>query len=159
MNKISIILITISLVLVGCKQQPKEDNVSKINEVEASKPYAKTSQKSNDWMQEIKLNGRAKWKANPETNIGVAKMQSIFTSNSPKELKDFHLIAEELNMHKNYVIQECTMKGASHDNLHIWLLPLIEEIEALKKAGTVAEAHEIYTNIELSVNAYSLYFE
>ncbi|KAA3622312.1 MAG: hypothetical protein DWP94_08560 [Flavobacterium sp.] len=159
MNKISIILIAISILLAGCKKQPKENNPLEINEVEVSRPHAKISQKSNDWKQEIKLDGVDKWKANPETNIGVAKMQSVFTSNSPKELKDYQLIAEELNVHKNYVIQECTMKGASHDNLHIWLLPLIEEIEALKKANTVSDAHEIYKKIELSVNAYSIYFE
>ena len=79
--------------------------------------------------------------------------------NNPKELNDYHTIADALNEEKNYVIKECTMKGSSHDNLHVWLLPLIEKIDALKEANTLAEAQHIYKSIEQNVNAYNDYFE
>ena len=51
------------------------------------------------------------------------------------------------------------MKGAPHDNLHVWLLPLIEKIEALSESKTVEEASKLKESIVENVNAYSNYFE
>lgn len=51
------------------------------------------------------------------------------------------------------------MKGPSHDNLHVWLLPLIEKIDALEETKTLDEAQRIYKSIEQNVNAYDEYFE
>jgi ABC-type Zn2+ transport system substrate-binding protein/surface adhesin len=51
------------------------------------------------------------------------------------------------------------MKGPSHDNLHLWLLPLIGKINALKEAESLAKAQHIYKSIEQNVSAYDNYFE
>jgi ABC-type Zn2+ transport system substrate-binding protein/surface adhesin len=51
------------------------------------------------------------------------------------------------------------MKEPSHDNLHVWLLPLIDKIDALKEAKTIEEAQQIYISIEQNLNAYNTYFE
>lgn len=159
MNKIIITLIAVSLLFTGCKDRPKESNVTKKNETEHTEQHTESNTVGNDWMQEIKTNDGAKWIANPETNEGVVRMRSVLTTNNPKELNDYHTIADALNEEKNYVIKECTMKGSSHDNLHVWLLPLIEKIDALKEANTLAEAQHIYKSIEQNLNAYNDYFE
>tara|TARA_R100000353_G_scaffold52219_2_gene41554 strand:+ start:60508 stop:61032 length:525 start_codon:yes stop_codon:yes gene_type:complete len=159
MNKIIITLIAVSLLFTGCKDQPKESNATKKNETEHTEQHTESNAVGNDWMQEIKTNDGAKWIANPETNEGVVRMQSVLTISNPKDLNDYHTIADALNKEKNYVIKECTMKGPSHDNLHVWLLPLIEKIDALKEANTLAEAQHIYKSIEQNVNAYDDYFE
>ena len=110
-------------------------------------------------MQDIQLNDGSKWEANPETNEGVANMKSVIRASNPKELKDYHMVANVLNDEKNFVVKECTMKGPSHDNLHVWLHPLIEKIDALKEVKTLEEAQGIYKSIEENVNAYDYYFE
>ena len=144
MNKSTIAfkLVTLLLLFTSCKEESK--NSSTIN---------------NKWMQEIELNEGNKWTANPETNTGVAKMQEVLTTNTPKDLKDYYDIAEILNKEKNYIIKKCTMKGTSHDNLHMWLLPLIEKIDALKEVKTLDDALLIYKSIEQNINAYDMYFE
>lgn len=159
MNKLIIVLIAISLLFIGCKDQAKESNASKKNETEHTEQHTESKAVSNDWIQEIKMNNGAKWIANPETNEGVANMKSILTASNPKELKDYLMVANALNNEKNFVIKECTMKGPSHDNLHVWLLPLIEQIDALKEAKTLDEAKHIYKSIEQNVYAYNDYFE
>ncbi|MAO07844.1 MAG: hypothetical protein CL596_03940 [Alteromonas sp.] len=159
MNKIVIVLIAAALFFTGCKEQPKENTTIKNNEVEHTEHHTESNLVSNDWMHNIQLDNGAKWEANPETNQGVTKMKLAFAQNNPKDLKDYHELAETLNNDKNFVIKECTMKGPSHDNLHVWLLPLIDKIDALKEAKTLEEAQQIYKSIEQNVNAYDTYFE
>ena len=51
------------------------------------------------------------------------------------------------------------MKGDSHDNLHVWLLPLIAKIDALSEAKTIEDAAKLKQSIKENMNAYFDYFE
>lgn len=159
MNKIIILLATTLLFFVSCKDQSKESDATTTIETRHETEHTAGPAMANDWMSEIQLNDGSKWMANPETNEGVAKMQSLLKTSAPKNLTDYHTIADTLNHEKNYVIKECTMKGPSHENLHVWLLPLMEKIEALKDAKTLDEAQRIYKSIAQNVNAYTTYFQ
>ncbi|WP_142786120.1 hypothetical protein [Changchengzhania lutea] len=157
------VIFTFSLLaLVSCKdsknQETKMEKAEQSAEThndhqEASKVYA------NAWASEIQLNDGNKWQANAETNEGILKMQNSIETQTTSTLDAFHKLAEQLNDDKNYVIKNCTMKGASHDNLHVWLLPLMEKIEALSEAKTVEDASNLKRSIEENVNAYHTYFE
>ncbi len=152
------------LALVGCKdtkqQETKTETIEQpielINEghnEDTSNVYA------NVWTNNIELDNGSKWPANPETKEGVQNMQNMIKAQTTKTLDDYYKLAEQLNNDKNYVIKNCTMKGASHDNLHIWLLPLIDKIETLSQAKTLEEASKLKYSIEGNLNAYNDYFE
>ncbi len=51
------------------------------------------------------------------------------------------------------------MEGASHDNLHIWLLPLIAKIDALSEVKTIEDAAKIKLSIQKNINEYNTYFQ
>lgn len=159
MNKTIIIVIAVLLLFTACKDRSKESNATNNNQTEHREQQTESNAFGNDWMQEIKTNDGAKWIANPETNEGVLRMKTVLTTTKTKHLNDYHAMADALNKEKNYIVKECTMKGPSHDNLHLWLLPLIEKIEALKEANSLDQAQHIYMNIEQNVNAYDDYFE
>lgn len=113
----------------------------------------------NDWTSEMKTDNGTKWSANPETNEGVQKMQSLIKTATTESIADYHQLSEKLNAEKNYIVKNCTMKGASHDNLHVWLLPLMAKIEALSETTSLDEASKIKHSISENVNAYDDYFE
>lgn len=159
MKRTTLMLFAAALLIASCKDQPKENSTTETKKVEHTEQHSESAVIDNNWMNNIELNNGARWEANPETNEGVANMKSILTQSNPKELKDYHEIVNALNKEKNYVIKECSMKGPSHDNLHVWLLPLIEKIDALEEAKTLNEAIRIYKSIEQNVNAYDEYFE
>ncbi|WP_158840333.1 hypothetical protein [Polaribacter sp. L3A8] len=140
---LTIILIT----LVSCKDGKKEVSI------ETNGVY------SNTWVKEIKLNNGDKWLANSETNEGILKMKKSLKKASTNTLEEYYQLAEKLNNDKNYVIKNCSMKGDSHDNLHIWLLPLMAKIDALSKTKTTEDAAKLKQSIEDSINAYADYFE
>ncbi len=154
------------LVFVSCKDNKTRENDTKTDVFKESVEVTHqdhddktTNVYTNAWISKIELNNGSKWQANAETNEGIQKMKKNIKNQTTSTLDDYYTLADMLNDDKNYVIKNCTMKGASHDNLHVWLLPLIEKIEALSKANTLEEASKLKQSIEENVNAYSNYFE
>jgi len=111
------------------------------------------------WLTEIQLNDGARWDANMETTEGVLKMQQLLKSQTTTSIEDYNGLAERLNAAKNTVVAKCTMKGPSHNNLHVWLVPLIEKIDLLLKTESIEEASRIKNSIAQSLEAYNNYFQ
>ena len=120
---------------------------------------AETHAMGNAWVNEIKLNNGNKWEANLETTEGVDKMLNLVKSSDPKTVEDYHALASKLNEEKNYVVKKCTMEGPSHDNLHVFLHPLIEKIEALGKVSSTDEGAEVTASIKENLEGYYNYFQ
>lgn len=156
MKKLAISILLIATALTSCKNNEKEAKPNITTEVVQE---LETDILSTDWMQNIKLNNGAKWEANTETTDGVNKMQEALKTQTTITIDDYHQLASLLNENKNYVIKKCSMKGAPHDNLHVWLLPLIEKIDALSAVKTLENASKIKKSIEDNVNAYTTYFQ
>lgn len=151
--------------LLNCKNETK----SSINEPSNSEENFQNRQKKqrkkqgeeegDGWKHQIKLNKGEKWSANPETNEGVLKMQRLIKDSPKQTLEDYRKLATELNEVKNHIIKECTMEGASHDNLHIWLYPLIRRIDNLIAADNLSKANNITVKISEILNDYHSYFK
>lgn len=134
----------VSLALFACKNQTNADEAKFMDEA---------------WLDEIELNQNEPWNADLVTNNGVEKLKQVLDEFQTTSLKDYHQLANQLININNYIIDNCTMEGASHDNLHIWLQALLEKVSKLKQASSVAEAEELKASIEFSVNQYSTYFQ
>ena len=159
------VILTISLLaLISCKDSNNQNTKMETTEPSADIHNANHSEDAshvyaNAWMNEIELNNGRKWQANTETNEGIQKMKNSIKTQTINTLDDYYRLAEQLNNDKNYVVKNCTMKGASHDNLHVWLLPLMEKIEALSEVKTMENASKLKRSIEENINAYSNYFK
>lgn len=150
------------LALVSCKDTKKQEPVPTTEAVETAHEHAHEDVSTvydNSWTQSIELDNGTKWQANAETNEGVQKMQNSITSQKINTLQEYHELANQLNEDKNYVVKNCTMEGPSHDNLHIWLLPLMEKIKALSEAETVEDASKLKHSIEENITKYNTYFQ
>ena len=161
------LILTMSLLaLVGCKDNKKEESKTEMNTVEQPAEMKEehhdedvSNVYENAWTNEIEMNNGAKWQADSPTNEGVKKMQNTIKTIKTSTLDDYHKLAEQLNNDKNNVVKNCTMQGAPHDNLHVWLLPLMDKIEALSETETVEDASKIKQSIEDNINGYSNFFE
>lgn len=170
MKKSILSIAILALLFTSCNNSKKEtqnteqNNTEEVETVshdnhESHETHDAHSAISNNWMEEIQLDNGNKWVANEETNIGVEKMKDILKTQQTTTLEGYHQLAKELTEAKNYVIKECTMKGPSHDNLHVWLLPLMEKIDALSEVGNIEEASKIKNSIQENVEAYNRYFK
>ena len=167
MKKTLLSIAIIAFILSSCNNSKKvdqatEQNTQKETEIVSHENHEANQEENvlnNNWMNEIQLNNDSQWTANIETNEGVQKMKDILKTQTTSTIADYHKLASELTVAKNYVIKECTMKGPSHDNLHVWLLPLMEKIDALEESNTIEDASKIKQSIIENVNAYDNYFE
>ncbi len=153
----------ISIAFTSCNQTKKENTtikpVNKEHTVEKKSDQQENIKIDNYWLNDIKLNNGDKWEANIETTQGVDKMLELINTSKSKNVDDYLTLANALNDTKNNLVKACTMKGPSHDNLHIFLHPLIEKIDLLLKTKTMEEGLEITTSIQENLEPYQNYFK
>ncbi len=161
MKKTILATAIISAFLISCNETKH-----KHESTDASTPLsnheemaAETHTMDNAWVNEIKLDNGSKWEANLETTEGVDKMLDLVKSSNPKTVEDYQALASKLNEDKNFVVKKCTMEGPSHDNLHVFLHPLIEKINALGKVSTTDEGAEVTASIKENLEGYYNYFK
>ena len=102
---------------------------------------------------ELSLNNGERWEANPETNEGIRKMLAITSDYLNDRHGDLNVVHSELEAEFQTIIQECTMDGEAHDQLHHFLHPLQEKMAELQEGHDNAE--EIHSWLEM----YSDYFK
>ena len=158
MKKTILTIAIISAFFISCNET-KEKNENK-ETVEVHEHHGEEMVAiNNDWVNEIKLDNGNKWDANLDTTQGVDKMLDIIKTSELKTVEQYHTLATNLNEEKNFVVKKCTMEGPSHDNLHVFLHPLIEKIEALGKVSTPEEGSEITKSIKENLKGYYDYFK
>lgn len=161
-----LILILALTAFIGCKNNKEQDSLQKTESINHTVETVNNQDNNEDldvyyntWTKEIKTNNGDKWQANTETNDGVERMKGTIKLLKTNTLNDYHELAKKLNIDKNYVIKNCTMQGASHDNLHIWLLPLMEKIDVLSDIKNLEAAAKLKNSIEENITAYYTYFK
>ena len=161
MKKILIATLLFSIVFISCNESKKNNIETTVDEQQLEKEEINNKEYkiNNNWINDIELDDGIKWIANIETTQGVHAMLSELNKSNPKTVEDYISMANRLNVQKNLVIKKCTMKGASHDNLHIFLLPLIEKIDLLSEIKTTEEGTEVTASIKENLEAYTNYFK
>ncbi|MCM4172665.1 hypothetical protein DHD32_14330 [Arenibacter sp. TNZ] len=157
--KTKIILFAIlSLGYLSCKQAIKEDATSKETYI-TNGETEKVPHLNNDWVAEMALNNGIKWEANLETTSGIAAMSKMIAETKTLSLEDYRNLGNTFNEVKNTIVKECTMTGASHDNLHVFLHPLIQKIEILQNTTSTDEGAKIKESIKGQLKSYYTYFD
>ncbi len=143
------------IIMTGCRE--KETTVNSPSPV-TEKTVEHDQSQSVVWKKDIQLNQGTQWKANRETTEGILKMTRLLSQSSPSTPEEYRELGNALNEEKNLVIKRCTMKGPSHDNLHIYLQPLIGKIGELQEVNSAEKGELLISEIEEHLKAYHSYF-
>ncbi|MFD2916202.1 hypothetical protein [Psychroserpens luteus] len=107
----------------------------------------------------IKLNVDKKWIANVETHEGVLKMDSIISAFKSGNQTTYKTLGNNLSKQTSYIIKHCSMKGEPHDQLHVVLVPMLDEISILKEEEDEQKTQAALHNLEQLVDAYFKFFK
>lgn len=110
----------------------------------------------------LTLNNGQKWTADTATTVNVAHLSALadsFSTIAQPSLADYNQLGIGLNKATNKMISECRMQGADHDALHVWLEPVIQEVNDLKSVADTANAKKIFISLQQRMQAYGQYFE
>ena len=161
-GRMAVLLGATTIFLHSCKNNPNKQNSSsqsKPDQVQVEEPSPKVAISNDAWNHQIQLDRGSKWLANAETTSGVSKMRNAIIEFKGRSVSEYRALGDELNALKNTIVKECTMTGPSHDNLHMWLHPLIEKIEALQNIDSEASGVQMVQDIEQHLNGYHDFFE
>ena len=142
MNRLLTITIVIVAVLFSCHSCKKDT--------------AKTETQSVIQLEGLTLNSTEKWIANTETHIGMKRIDSILKNNTALDGKT---LGEVLSKQTSYIIKSCDMTGEAHDQLHIVLVPILEEITDIKETENSLVLEEKVTVLQGLIMTYFEYFK
>ena len=86
----------------------------------------------------------------------MKRIDSLLKNNSSFNGK---LLGEAISKQTSYIIKSCNMKGKAHDQLHLVLVPILEDVSELKESKDALKSKQIQNKLELRLQDYFKYFE
>ena len=106
----------------------------------------------------ISLNNGNPWKANPETTNGIENMKKKMASfNIDSNLNLYDNLVDDLTEEFLIILEKCTMKGESHDQLHNYLLPMKIMFKDLLNTN-IKERQKTFYKLSSHLENYKYFF-
>jgi len=104
----------------------------------------------------VPLNSGAKWKADEATKKNVEAMVQIISDSAYGDAAKRKELYTNLRAKIDTLVKECSMKGAGHDALHVWLEKVLKDLKELKDDD---EYSEVFTALKKDVENFYQSFE
>lgn len=114
---------------------------------------------SSETKTKLSLNDGKKWEVNAEMKPHVQNEIDLLATFLGQKDTDYKKLATALAQENDLLVQSCTMKGESHDELHKWLHPHMVLIKELGDSKNYADAEIIIEKLENSFQTYQSYFD
>ncbi|NMH87473.1 hypothetical protein [Flavivirga algicola] len=109
-------------------------------------------------LEELIFNEGKPWFVNNETHIGVTKMDVLIKNFNKSKDKNYSNLGELLSKQTSYIIKNCSMTGKSHDQLHIVLVPILNEISVLKEGKDNTIKKMALLKLQIYIDTYFKHF-
>lgn len=103
----------------------------------------------------IQLNNGEKWKVDENMMVYIHNMENEVVLFDTQKSKDYKTLANHLKKNIDLLTSNCTMKGQAHDELHKWLLPFIDLVDAFSKDNST----EHLIKIQQEFKIFNTYFQ
>ncbi len=109
----------------------------------------------------LHLNNGAKWMVDAATDNGINRMTEIVAVDVEEgRISHYAAIGEKLNLEIKRIFDECTLpKSEAHDQLHLFLMPLVKQARDLEEIEDEDTAMIMQKDILKYLNTYNTYFE
>ncbi len=150
MNSFKIVLLCLSILTVGCKNNSDGKIETEVSSVAQEHAHGD---------EEIQLNQGQKWKVDAEMLSIIRAMENDVASFKGSELAEYNSLSEKLKKNIDLLTSNCTMKGQAHDELHKWLLPYIDLVNAFSEAKGGADSEKLFQDVKNSFVTFNQYFQ
>ena len=141
----STLLATVILFLFSCNTKVKEEKVTEI----------KTEEHQHSESEVIQLNDGKKWKIDANMMLHIRNMEKDVINFDKDNDKNYTLLVNKLKINIDLLTSNCTMEGKAHDELHKWLVPYIELVDAFSNEKLANQ----FTEIQHSFKTFHQYFQ
>lgn len=152
MNKLFYLLIILVVLLYGCNNTAEQE----VSDTKESIPHA---EHEHDETKDIVLDNGEKWVVDAEMMIHIRNMEKDIEAFKTSEEKNYNVLASQLESNIELLTSNCTMEGQAHDELHKWLIPYIETVEAFSESTKDNGAAEQLEYIKKYFVTFNQYFK
>lgn len=100
-----------------------------------------------------------KWQMDAHTRQAMGQLRAALSSTELATAADAQALAATLQGHLDALVQGCTMTGAAHDQLHVFLVAFMPAVKALGNAPDPATARQQQDQLVAMVAQYDQHFE
>lgn len=177
MKNLMIVLVALSFIAIGCNKPP-EDTTDGTHEIvdqdihSSDHDESHTAESYDDHATDgdavphdhsgesgLVMNNGEKWEADEHTNKSVAKMHEMVEQFKMQKEKNYTELVANLKAETQNLVKGCTMDGAAHDQLHIWLNDYMKLIVKLSDDADSQGKEIALNNLAESLHHYSEYFK
>ena len=108
---------------------------------------------------ELVLDGSQKWQVDAHTRAVMTELRATLASATVTTAEDAAALSATVQGQLDRLIAGCTMTGAAHDELHVFLLAFLPEVSALKTDPNVHVASRRVEALRAHVAGYDEAFE
>ena len=106
----------------------------------------------------LELNHGERWEMDAHTRAMLEKMEAAFFAADHSKQAGLNSVGATLKAQMDELIAGCTMQGAAHDQLHVFLTGYIPTVDRLAEAGDYAAAREAAIQLKGHFETYKKYF-
>ena len=108
----------------------------------------------------LHLNNGEKWIVDTATSFGIKRMTDIVTTDVEEgRISHYAAMGGQLNIEIKRIFEECTIPPSeAHDQLHLFLLPLVKQARDLEEVEDETDAQIMQKDILKYLNSYHTYF-
>jgi hypothetical protein len=158
----TLLMAVIILSWAACNNQSESEEKTEPGKTETHDKHANDGHHESTNENKLQLNNGKKWPADFETTKGVAELTRKvvdFKEHFPEPaVDDYRTLAKSLKMTLNEIFDKCSMTGPAHDELHKFLVPVIEYVKTLN-GDDPAGSTEAFGNLEKQLTLFGEYFE
>ncbi len=168
MNKVFIVLFA-AAVMVGCKKADHQHEQASTEATENHEGHNHAEHADERPIEEhaeaklnttsISLDDGKKWKVNPEMKPFIEGGEKILSEYISKNNTNFAELGTKLTKENEQLVKSCTMKGKSHEELHVWLVPHLKLVEELAQTKDLEKGKQMSAALERSYLTYHQFFE
>ena len=86
-------------------------------------------------------------------------MASIIKAYKSNTKDNYINLGDKLSKQTSFIIKSCNMTGEAHDQLHVILVPILDEISIQKESNKLEESNTALNDLEKLIDTYYEYFK
>ena len=157
----SVLLLAFALAAAGCAWEhadhdaaPTEDHAA-----HAAAPAEAHAAHAAPAALALALDDGAKWSMDEHTRTSSAALRAHLGEATPESVEALTALGATLQGDIDGLISGCTMSGPSHDQLHVFLMAFIPEVQALSATTEVGAGLETVERLKGLMASYGEHFE
>ncbi len=125
-----------------------------------AQPGHETGHESHASEAQLTLDGGKKWQVDDSTRASAARLAGLLEDADPAlTLDGARALGQALDEELDVLVKGCKMTGPAHDQLHVFLVALFPQVEALRQETDPAALERARDEVGSLLAAYDRHFE